>query len=150
MSSKAATTLGAVTNTHLGDAVEVGSSPAERISQFVTAVNDALSDADAARRVAQAGVLVRLDFTDRPVQPVFLQLDIDAPRATVDPQNRRPDAVLTLTTADLDGCLRHGEELPLRILSGEIRFQGFIRKFLRVLPVLRAAIEQRDAERRPT
>lgn len=122
-----------------GGTIGSGSTPAQRISSFVMAVEEALSDGEVARRVGQAGCLVRLDFTDRPVQPVFLLFDIRCPRATTDAQGPRPDVVLTLATADLDCCL---QELPLRILSGEIRFEGPVRKFLRVLPVLRGAVER--------
>ena len=129
------------------DRVEVGSSPAQRVADFVTAVNDALSEEGVAFRVSQAGVLVRLDFSDRAVQPIFLALDVQPPHASTDAPPRRPDAVLTMTTADLDDCLRQGKELPLRILSGEIKFEGYIRKFLRVLPILRAAVEDRATER---
>lgn len=122
-----------------------GTSPAQRIDAFVTAVNTALADDSVAFRVAQAGVLVRLDFRDRAVQPVFMALDVQPPHASTQAPARRPDAVLTLATADLDDCLRLGKELPLRILSGEIRFEGYIRKFLRVLPILRAAVQEHEA-----
>lgn len=118
---------------------------AERITRFVEVIATALQDEAVAFRAGQAGVLVRVDFTDRPVQPIFLALDEDRPRATLDPVPRRPDVVLTMDSGYLDDCLRQGEELPLRILRGDIRFEGYVRKFLRVLPVLRAAVE--DLER---
>jgi hypothetical protein len=128
--------------------VEVGTTPAQRIAAFVAAVEEALLDEAVVFRVGQAGVLIRLDFTDHPVQPVFLALDEQPPRATVTALPRRPDVVLTMTTAELNGCLRQGEELPLRILRGEIKFEGYVRKFLRVLPVLRAAVQANDDARR--
>lgn len=118
--------------------------PAEQIAAFVATVSAALADDDIAERLGQAGVLVRLDCTDRPVQPIFIALDAARPHITLDPPTRRPDVVLTLTTPDLDGCLRQGVELPLRILSGEIAFEGCVRKFLRVLPVLRAEVQRLD------
>lgn len=127
--------------------IEVGTSPAQRVTSFVAAVQEALRDEAVAFRVGQAGVLVRLDFTDRPVQPIFLALDVEPPHATVEAQARRADVVLTMTTADLDNCLRQGDELPLRILAGDIRFEGYVRKFLRVLPVLRAAVQACDEAR---
>lgn len=130
-----------------GSPTDPRSTPAQRISRFTAAVEEALRDGDVARRVGQAGILVRFDFTDRPVQPVFLVLDVGRPRATTDAQGPRPDVVLTLATADLDCCLHDGEELPLRILSGEIRFEGPVRKFLRVLPVLRGSVEKCAAAR---
>lgn len=130
---------------HPGD--DSNTSAAERIARFVDVVDTALQDEAVAFRVGAAGVLVRVDFTDRPVQPVFLALDVAPPRATLEPQARRPDVVLTMDSGYLDDCLRQGEELPLRILRGDIRFEGYVRKFLRVLPVLRAAVE--DLERTP-
>jgi len=132
---------------HAQDRTEVGRSAAERIQHYVDVVNAALADRDVGDRVAQAGVLVRLDFADRAVQPVFLRFDDAAPSATLEPQARRPDVTLALTTADLGACLRQGEQLPLRILSGEIRFQGPVRKFLRVLPVLRTALYAQETAR---
>lgn len=131
---------GAAHGTERAEPIEVGTTPAARINHYVDAVNAVLADDDVAARVAQAGVLVRLDFADRPVQPVFLRFDEDRPSATMEPQPRRPDVTLGLKTADLGDCLRQGEHLPLRILSGEISFQGPVRKFLRILPILRAAL----------
>jgi hypothetical protein len=128
--------------------VEVGTTPAQRIAAFVASVEEALLDEAVVFRVGQAGVLIRLDFTDYPVQPVFLALDEHPPRATVAALPRRADVVLTMTSADLNDCLRQGEELPLRILRGDIRFEGYVRKFLRVLPVLRAAVQANDDARR--
>jgi hypothetical protein len=129
------------------DAVEVGSSAAERVRHYVEVVNAALADRAVADRVAQAGVLVRLDFGDRPVQPVFLCFDVMPPFATTEPQPRRADVTLGLNTIDLSAYLRQGEQLPLRILSGEVRFEGPVRKFLRVLPVLRAALHAQELAR---
>lgn len=125
--------------------LEIGERAADRVARCVAAMNDALGDPDVAERVSQAGVLVRLDLADRPVQPVFLCFDRLPPLATTEPQPARPDVTLALTSADLEDALRHGEQLPLRILSGEIRFQGYVRKLLRVLPVLRAEIQARAA-----
>lgn len=114
--------------------------PAERIAACVAALTAALAREEVAFRAAQAGVLVRVDCTDRAVQPIFFALDVEPVHVTLEPPTRRPDVVLTMTTEDLEASLRHGVQLPLRILSGEVAFEGPVRKFLRVLPVLRAAI----------
>lgn len=116
------------------------STPAARIADTVAALDGVFALEEVAAKVRQAGVLLRLDCTDRAVQPIFLILDEDPVRVTLDPPGRRPDVVLTLTTESLRAVMCYGVALPLRILSGEIAFQGPVRKFLRVLPVLRAAM----------
>lgn len=118
----------------------VEATPASRIADTVAAITDAFAREEVAAKVRQAGVLVRMDCTDRAVQPIFLILDEDPVRVTLDPPGRRPDVVLTMTTESLEAGVRDGVALPLRILSGEVRFHGPVRKFLRVLPVLRAAM----------
>jgi hypothetical protein len=39
-------------------------------------------------------------------------------------------------SADLDAVLRKRSYLPLQILAGAVEFDGYVRKFLRVLPIL--------------
>ena len=47
-----------------------------------------------------------------------------------------------MSSTDLEGMFREGEYLPIRILSGAVSFEGHVRKFLRVLPILRGAGQQ--------
>lgn len=113
-----------------------------RAARFVDAVARALADAQTNAGVGQAGVDVRLNLTDRPDRPLHLLLAKAPARITAEPQLGRPDVCVTLTSADLDCFLRDAEQLPLRILAGDIAFQGYVRKLLRVLPILRAGVER--------
>jgi hypothetical protein len=42
-----------------------------------------------------------------------------------------------MTTADLEAMFDDGEYFALKILSGDVAFEGPVRKFLPLLPVLR-------------
>jgi hypothetical protein len=49
-------------------------------------------------------------------------------------------------SADLEAVLSRSDFLPLQILSGDVQFQGFVRKLLRVLPILTAAAAKVGAD----
>lgn len=133
------------------DQVNQASTPAdhgdravERVREFVDAVASALAVEDINQRVMTAGVLVRIDVSDRPVQPILLGFDADPAYVTLEPRAQRADVVLKLASDDLHDTVFRSGELPLRILSGAVPFEGNVRKFLRVLPVLRAEVLAQD------
>jgi hypothetical protein len=99
----------------------------------------ALSDPATARQVTRAHIVVQVTVGAGPGQTLTVDL-----RSTDDqrgrPRGRRHSEVrLTAHGDDLDLFWRTDKRLPLMILSGEVAFEGPVRKLLRVLPVLRAA-----------
>ena len=118
--------------------------PSDRASanvrEFVAAVEAALAVEDVNQRMTTAGVLVRIDLVDRPVQPILLGFDATPAYVTLEARAQRADVVLKLSSGDLHDAVFRSGELPLRILSGAVPFEGNVRKFLRVLPVLRAEV----------
>ena len=120
-------------------------SPERMLDRFVEIIESALREPDARERLSQAGVVVRIDVVDIPGGVVTLLLEPPTPELAVRSLSVRPDVRLYLRSADLEEVLAEGEYLPLQILAGAVTFDGHIRKFLRVLPILRHAAE--DAAR---
>jgi hypothetical protein len=113
---------------------------ASRVRDFAAAVESALAVEDVNQRMSTAGVLVRIDLADRAVQPILLGFDTSPAYVTLEARAQRADVVLKLSSDDLHDTVFRSGELPLRILSGAVPFEGNVRKFLRVLPVLRAEV----------
>lgn len=118
------------------------------VREFVRAVEAALAVEDVNARMTTAGVLVRIDVTDRAMQPVLLGFDTKPAYVTQEPRAQRADVVIKLRSDELGDAIFRSGELPLRILSGAVRFEGNVRKFLRVLPVLRAEVLAQERRRR--
>ncbi|WP_320671831.1 SCP2 sterol-binding domain-containing protein [Patulibacter defluvii] len=116
------------------------------VAAFARRVALGLRHREAAERLAQADVRALIEITDRPDTAVTLLFDREPPAvvegavAGVEPTVR-----LYLTASDLEGMLDEGTHLPMAILAGEVRFEGAVRKLLRVLPILRGAVAEHEA-----
>ncbi|EHN11017.1 hypothetical protein PAI11_21510 [Patulibacter medicamentivorans] len=116
------------------------------IGIFARRVAAGLTHPEAAERLAQADVRALIEVTDVPDATVALLLDREPPRVVVGAiLDEEPTVRLYLTAADLDGMLDQGTHLPMAILAGEVRFEGAVRKLLRVLPILRGAVGELEA-----
>lgn len=111
-----------------------------RLDRFMDVLVDAIAVDDVAHRLARAGVQVRIDLNDLPDTVITLQLD-SSPVKVVFGSPRRPDVRLWMWSADLEAVLHRGDYLPMQILAGKTRFEGTVRKFLRVLPILTGAVQ---------
>lgn len=114
----------------------------QTVQEFISVLEAVLATPEVQAKVTAANVDVRLTLRDRPGKPLHLMLSRDVPLVTGQAQLSRPDIILELASPDLRCFLHDGAELPLRILSGDIVFEGPVRKLLRVLPVIRAAAAQ--------
>jgi hypothetical protein len=101
------------------------------------------ADRETAERLSVAGVMVQITVTDLPApesEATFTLLLNQSPaHLTRGIGHHCPDVRLRMRSADLDAMVRDGQYLPMHILSGEVSFDGCVRKFLRVLPIMRAA-----------
>jgi hypothetical protein len=110
------------------------------VVEFVALVRRALRDPAVARRLGESGIVVRIDVAGDPAESATLLLDRIPAEVAIGPPAYRETIRLRLTGADLAAFWRHDVSLPLKILSGEIAYEGQVRRLLRVMPILRAAI----------
>jgi hypothetical protein len=110
------------------------------LAQFIDRLRRALATPAAAAAVAPAPIVVRIDLTDVEGPPVMLRLDRSPPEVYLGTPDVSPDVRLWMSFADLVSTFSDGSFLPMEILGGGVRFEGMVRKFLRVLPGLRDAV----------
>jgi hypothetical protein len=116
-------------------------SPEQRLGRLVDLLTVALGDASVARRLAEAGIVVRIDLVDAPGAALTFLFDRTPPSAVGGTAPDWPAVRLWMTLDDLESICNEGSYLPMKILSGEVRFEGMVRKFLRVMPILRRALD---------
>ncbi|MCW3063164.1 MAG: hypothetical protein JWN32_336 [Solirubrobacterales bacterium] len=107
-----------------------------RVDRFMDVLGRTLEDADVAERLCKAGVRVRIDLKDLPGTVVMLLFAEPPARIAVGLPEVHPDVRLWMWSADLESVLRKRTHLPLQILAGAVEFEGYVRKLLRVLPIL--------------
>jgi len=107
-----------------------------RLDRFMKILTAALADDDVSERVCRAGISVRIELKDLPDTFVTLALDAPPARALYGTHGISPDVRLWMWSADLEAILAQRSYLPLQILAGEVEFEGYVRKLLRVLPIL--------------
>jgi hypothetical protein len=107
-----------------------------RVDRFVNVLERAVAEPDVSERLCTAGVRVRIDLKDLPGTVITLRLDEPPARVALGSADIRPDVRLWMWSADLEAVLRKRRHLPLQILSGAVEFEGYVRKLLRVLPIL--------------
>jgi hypothetical protein len=123
------------------DTREVPSVVQRRVQRFAELLDAVFADRETAERLSVAGVMVEINVTDLPEgEATFTLLLNQSPaQLTRGIGHECPDVRLRMRSADLDAMVRDGQYLPMHILSGEVSFDGCVRKFLRVLPIMRAA-----------
>ena len=117
------------------------------VDAFVRRLRRVLAEPQIAARVAAAGITVRIDLTDAPGRSVALLLDRMPPVVEdAGPAPGNPTVRLMLDSHELDALLHQGSHLPMAILDGAVTFEGSVRKFLRVMPILRGGALRFDTD----
>lgn len=129
----------AVTSMKLFDGVP--DTPAARLERFVLVVQHALEDEGASQQFATHGVSVRIHLSDAPDTGVTLFLDRTPAEIVTGTGGGQADVQLLLDSHDLEAICCEGTYLPTKIVAGEVTYEGPVRKFLRMLPVLRRAAQ---------
>lgn len=119
--------------------------PSGHVARFVERVGGALDGPGVAERVILADVRVRIDVTDEPGATISLLLDRDPPRVVPGVLGDEPTVRLSLTAMHLDAMLDDSTHLPMAILNGDVTFEGAVRKLLRVMPIIRGAVEATES-----
>jgi hypothetical protein len=117
---------------------------ADRLARFCDDVDDVAGSCGERLARAQATVVVRL--ADEPELAVTLMLDRDAP-TILDGADPAAEAELRIPSVDLQHLWSREFHLPMAIVHGRVGVQGPVRRFLRIVPVLRGA---RAAKPAPT
>jgi hypothetical protein len=112
----------------------------EHLDRFIELMQDALAHADESARLGEAGIVVRIDVTDVPGTIITLLLDRTPPALILGTAEHWPTVRLWMAAGDLEAFHSEASYLPLKIVSGEVRFEGMVRKLLRIMPVLRNAL----------
>lgn len=120
---------------------------ADPVEVFVRRIRRILGDEAIAARVSAAGITVRIDLVGEPGRMVTLLFDRMPPAVEIGTAGRvHPTVRLQLDARELDALLSEGSHLPMAILEGVVTFEGAVRKFLRVMPILRGGALQYDTD----
>jgi phospholipid/cholesterol/gamma-HCH transport system ATP-binding protein len=109
---------------------------AERsLRRFSDAIEAASEDEHIAQRLGLAGTTIRIELADEPDLAITLALE----EATVDvgPGSRPTEVEMVLSSVDLERLWSGDFNLAMAIARGRVRTNGPVRKFLRVMPIVR-------------
>jgi hypothetical protein len=110
---------------------------ADSLRAFVRAIARGVHDAGLDDRVSQASTTVTLTLSDEPDCVCTLLLD----RSPIEFREGADDGEceLSIASVDLERIWSRDFHLPMAIARGRVGVRGPIRKFLRVVPILRSA-----------
>jgi hypothetical protein len=105
------------------------------LDRFCGHFETAREDDRIGRRLAQAQTTVQVDLADEPDLCVTLLLD----RSPIEILNgeHASEVEMTLSSVDLDRMWSRDFHLPMAIARGRVGVRGPVRKFLRVMPIVR-------------
>ena len=109
----------------------------EALERFCAAMGAAADDPNLSRKLARANTTVRITLADDPDLAVTLLLD-RTPIDVVD-DNTPAEVDLSIASVDLDRLCSPDFHLAMAIARGRVQYEGEVRKFLRVTPVVRHA-----------
>ena len=124
------------------DSVEVGESvsPERALHAFRAAMQTAAADPTASERLAAAGVTVVVHPAEREDLSLWLHLDREPISVESSSHGGEPD-IRVWIASDVLVALPHAH-LAMAIAKRRARFDGPVRCFLQVLPIVRGAVER--------
>jgi hypothetical protein len=109
----------------------------EALARFRAAMAAAAGNPQLSRKLARADTSIRITLADEPDLGVTLRLD-RTPIEVVD-DSTDAEVALTIASVDLDRLCSPEFHLAMAIARGRVQYQGDVRKFLRVTPIVRHA-----------
>ena len=109
----------------------------EALQRFRAAMETAADDPNLSRKLARADTTVRITLADDPDLGLTLLLD-RAPIEVVD-HDTSAEVDLAIASVDLDRLCSPDFHLAMAIARGRVQYRGYVRKFLRVTPIVRHA-----------
>jgi phospholipid/cholesterol/gamma-HCH transport system ATP-binding protein len=126
-----------------GAAVSHARGEAERVlRRFRTAVEDASRDPRLTERLSQADTTVRIELADEP--DLALTLLLEPPSIDAVSGEHPAEVDMSLSSMDLERMWSGDFNLSMAIARGRVEVSGPVRKFLRVMPIIRR-LSSRDA-----
>ena len=109
---------------------------AERVlERFRDAIGEASRDERLTRRLTRADTTVRVELADEPDLAVTLMLE--GPRIELGGGDHPAEVRLSLSSVDLERIWSGDFNLSMAIARGRVEATGPVRKFLRVMPIIR-------------
>lgn len=112
------------------------------------AVETAAQDDAASARLAAAGTTVRIAIRDAPDHVVTLRLDGGRPELELDDRSQA-ETEIDIEADALIAIFERRARLPMTFITGRAAYDGPVRKFLRITPILIAAITPHQTGDRP-
>lgn len=109
----------------------------DALERFCAALETAAADRRLSHTLARANTTVHISLADEPDLEVTLLLDRE-PIEVVD-GSTPGDVELTIASVDLDRLCSPDFHLAMAIARGRVQYEGDVRRFLRVTPVVRHA-----------
>ncbi len=106
------------------------------LRSFQARIQAAADNERLANRLAVANTSVRIELADEPDLAIALLLDSDGVRVVHG--DTPTETVLSLSSVDLERLRSDHFNLPMAIARGRVAATGPVRKFLRVMPIVRA------------
>lgn len=108
--------------------------PAAILDAAAATLEEAAADPQRATRLAVVGTTVAFDVRDLPGDPLVVRLGPDA--VAVDDAGGPAEIRLELDAVDVHEMFAGGLHLPMKIAAGRVGYEGPVRRFLRVAPVV--------------
>ena len=105
------------------------------LERFSDAIEAAIEDEQIARKLGQAETTLRIELADEPDLSVTLALHEDG--VSVGAGTHSAEVNLVLSSVDLERLWSRDFNLAMAIARGRVRVNGPVRKFLRVMPIIR-------------
>jgi hypothetical protein len=106
---------------------------------LITAFTEAIDDPETSERLGRTGTTVRISIRDDPGEVLTLLLDRQPPELHDGDETTVTESSLEIEAVALTGVLDRSVRLAVAVIDGRATYDGPIRKFLRVMPILIAA-----------
>ena len=114
------------------------------LEEFTTTLEQGVNDKGLNDRLALASTTIAITLADEPELSATLLLD-RSPIEVVDGITSDAESQIWIASVDLERIWSPDFYLPMAIAKGRIRVAGPVRKFLRIVPILRTVGEARTA-----
>lgn len=115
---------------------------------LVRAFATASDNTEKAERLGRTGTSVRISIREDPGQVAVLLLDHQPPELHERDETTSTESSLEIEAAALEGVLDGSVRIAVAVIHGRATYEGPVRKFLRIMPILIAAAadEQPDTD----
>lgn len=106
---------------------------------FIAAFTEAIEDPETSDRLGRTGTTVRISLRETPDAVLTLLLDRQPPELHQGDESTVTESSLEIEAPALAGILDRSVRMAVAVIDGRATYDGPIRKFLRIMPILIAA-----------